>query len=418
MSFSAAQRHYTMGKGQKTLDVPSTWTGPNGLTITKHYLFTQGKYDVQVRYNIDNQGSTAWQGQMYGQLTRSSQGRFHSMLSSYTTYVGAVVSTQKESYQKVKFKNMTSEPFNADSHGGWAAMVEHYFLGAWVPSSAANNHFYSQVYNNQYYSIGFAGPMIHINPGQSQQVSASLYLGPAIASLLKPIAPHLDLTVDYGFLWMLSKFLFFILNQFYIWFGNWGWSIILLTILINLVFSPLNAASYRSMAKMRRFSPKFQALKERYGDDKVQLNKAMMELYSKEKINPLGGCLPILIQMPIFLAYYYMLIASVELRQAPFMGWITDLSVKDPYHVLPVLMAFTMFLTQLLSPPLPDKTQRWMMRLLPVGMLALFWNFSAGLVLYWVSNNTIRFLQQAYIMFRMGDLKLPGVKKKPKTKPA
>jgi len=284
--------------------------------------------------------------------------------------------------------------------GGWLAFQQRYFLGAWVPNQHQAQHYYSRV-NGDIYTLGFVGPQLKVASGDQLRTRTTLYAGPEMADRLAVVAPHLDLTVDYGWLWALSVSIFWIMKHIYNFFGNWGIAIILVTLLIKLIFYKLSEKSYRSMAKMRKLSPQLQTLKERYGDDRQRMSQATMELYRREKVNPLGGCLPMLIQIPFFFALYYVLIESVELRQAPFMLWIQDLSAKDPYYILPLLMGASMYFQQKLNPAPPDPIQARMMNLMPVMFTALFLTFPSGLVLYWLTNNCLSILQQWYIMRRV-----------------
>lgn len=326
------------------------------------------------------------------------------------SYTGASYSVPGQyKYKKVSFKDMEKNNLNADANGGWIAMQQHYFLSSWIPAKEAKNTIYTRASSGDY-SIGSVSQAIQVKPGQSQNVSAGLYVGPENTEVLQGIAPGLDLTVDYGWLWFLSSILFSIMKAIHSVVGNWGWAIVLVTVLIKLAFYRLSASSYKSMAGMRKLQPKLQALRERYGDDKAKLSQATMELYRAEQVNPLGGCLPILVQIPVFIALYWVLLESVELRQAPFIFWIKDLAAADPYHVLPIIMGATMLIQQKLNPAPPDPTQAKVMMFLPVLFTALFWSFPAGLVLYWIVNNTLSILQQWYITRKYSDDK-PSTKK-------
>jgi YidC/Oxa1 family membrane protein insertase len=292
---------------------------------------------------------------------------------------------------------MDEQNLNVSITGGWAAMLEHYFLSAWVPANTEMFNYYSHVTDGDMYTLGMLSAPLTLQPGATTIVGAKLYTGPEIMDRLKAVAPNLDLTIDYGFLWFISIAIFWLMKQIYQIVGNWGWSIVLVTVIIKLAFYHLSAKSYRSMAAMRKLQPRLQMLKERYGDDKQKLTQTTMELYKAEKINPLGGCLPVLVQIPVFIALYWVLIESVELRQAPFILWIHDLSAKDPYFILPIIMGITMFIQQHLNPPPADPVQAKMMKFLPIFFTFLFINFPAGLVLYWIVNNSISILQQWYI---------------------
>ncbi|MBY0544700.1 MAG: membrane protein insertase YidC [Gammaproteobacteria bacterium] len=395
--YTATQSFYELNKGQKELVVNLTYQSDNGLKIVKIFTFLPGKYNVGVTYQIQNGSSTVWQGNAYGLLTRNNSveqaaGMFH--VSSYT---GASVSTQNSPYQKVTFKNMQKQNLNTTSQGGWIAMQQHYFLSAWVPVQQDTNRYFTQIDNDGLYTIGVAGSGITVQPGQTVSNKMELYAGPELADQLKPLAPHLDLTIDYGWLWFISDGIFWLMQKVYNFIGNWGWSIVVVTILIKLAFYHLSATSYRSMAKMRKLQPKLQALKDRYGDDKQKMAQATMELYRQEKANPMTGCLPILIQIPVFIALYWVIVESVQLRQAPFIFWIHDLSSRDPYFILPIINGLAMFVQQKLNPPPPDPTQAKIMMFLPLLFTFIFINFPAGLVLYWVVNSLVSILQQWFI---------------------
>ena len=298
----------------------------------------------------------------------------------------------------------------ATSVGGWTAMQQHYFLSAWIPDQNQKSLFYTHMTGDGLYVVGSRGPELSVPAGSTLKSSAKLYVGPELTEQLKTLAPHLDMTVDYGWLWFISDILYWLLIKIQALIGNWGWAIIVLTLMIKLAFYPLSAASYRSMSKMRNLQPKIKQLRERYGEDRQKMTQETMELYRREKVNPFGGCLPILIQIPIFIALYWVLVESVQLRQAPFIFWIQDLAVKDPFYILPILMGITMILQQRMNPAPPDPTQAKIMMFLPVVFTVLFLNFPAGLVLYWVVNNTISMLQQGFIMRQVNK----GAKKKGK----
>lgn len=397
-TYTADQSKYMLEDGQEQLVVNLHWKNAQGVKFTKSYTFKRGKYVFDVNYHVENPNNQAWSGHLFTQLLRKdaqpeSKGVFH-----IRAYFGASYSNADSPYEKVTFKKMDKQNVSANGEGGWVAMQQHYFLSSWIPNSGWKNHFYTRVNNDGMYTIGVLSPKINVEPNSSMTFGAQLYAGPELPKVLKGIAPHLDMTVDYGWLWFISVILFWLMDQIHNIVGNWGWSIILVTVLIKAAFYRLSAASYRSMAAMRTVQPKILALRERYGDDRQKLSAATMELYRKEKVNPLGGCLPILVQIPVFIALYWVLIESVELRQAPFIFWIKDLSVKDPYYILPILMGISMFAQQKMNPPPPDPTQAKVMMMLPVVFTVLFLNFPSGLVLYWVVNNTLSILQQWYIM--------------------
>lgn len=394
--------HYTTSQNQyqltqDTLNVDLHWDHESGLRVTKSFQFQRDNYLVQVKYFIENNTASIWQGSFYGQLRREYvKAKSSSFLMGAQNYEGAALSTPEKPYKKLSFPDMKKAPFRETMEGGWAAMVEHYFLSAWVPPKDTKNEYYSRLADENVYNVGVLTG-VEIGPGQKQVVGGSLYLGPEIADKLKAIAPGLELTVDYGILWPISQLLFWGLKFIHGFVGNWGFSIILLTLVVKVLFYGLSASSYRSMGHMRRLQPRVEMLKERHGSDKQQFSAALMELYRKEKVNPLGGCLPILVQIPVFIALYYVLLESIELRQAPFMLWIQDLSSKDPYYVLPLIMGATMFLQQKMNPAPPDPMQAKMMMLMPVIFTVLFLSFPAGLVLYWTVNNILSISQQWFI---------------------
>lgn len=396
--FTASQSEYQLKDGDTKLVVNLVGRTQSGLIINKAYTFYPDKYNIDVDFTVKNTSDSSWDGALYTSLTRADSQTKSSGLFHISSYFGASYSTKDDAYNKVSFKKMNKDNLSEISQGGWIAMQQHYFLGAWVPNKNQKNHYYSSVSNDDLYTIGVNGPDYTINPGQEQKFSSVFYVGPEIASNLKALAPHLEMTIDYGFLWFISVIIFWLLQKIYLIIGNWGFSIILVTIIIKLLFYKLSATSYRSMARMRVLQPKIKALQERYADDKQKLTKATMELYKTEKANPLSGCLPILVQIPVFIALYWVLVESVQLRQAPFIFWITDLSLKDPYYVLPILNGLAMFVQQKLNPPPPDPTQAKMMMLMPVFLTFVFLNFPAGLVLYWLVNSVFSIAQQYYIM--------------------
>ncbi|WP_415072413.1 membrane protein insertase YidC [Legionella sp.] len=408
--FTSDKTQYELTPNQDKLIVTLNGKNEEGLAVTKEFIFTKGSYLIEVNYKIVNQGSNEWKGYMNTQLLRSSPKEDKSSVFHVGSYTGASYSEPgKHRYQKVSFGDMAKNNLDVDSKGGWIAMQQHYFLSAWIPDVNANNKFYTRAFNNDFV-IGAVSQPISLQPNEQKNIGAQLYIGPEITSVLKNIAPSLDLTVDYGVLWFVSSLLFSLMKAIYNVIGNWGWSIVLVTVLIKLAFYRLSATSYKSMAGMRKLQPKLQALRERYGDDKAKISQATMELYKQEKVNPLGGCLPILIQIPVFIALYWVLLESVELRQAPFILWINDLASADSYHVLPLIMGATMLIQQKLNPAPPDPMQAKVMMFLPILFTGLFWNFPAGLVLYWIVNNTLSILQQWYITRKYSDEK--PVKKK------
>ena len=396
--YSSAQTSYNMGDSSE-LVVDLTLKTENNVDIIKRFTFTKGEYQVRVDYRIVNNGLSPWKGNYYAQLKRDNTedpSREISSAGNINTYLGAAVRTGEKQYEKLEFEDFASSPFNEKVEGGYAAIVQHYFVTAWVPAQNQSNTFQTRIYNGNNI-ISVIEPAVEVAPGQTGTVGATLYVGPKNQKVLGNLAQGLDLTIDYGMLWWFAKPLFLLLNFIHNWLGNWGWSIIALTIIVKGLFYPLSKASYTSMAKMRKISPKMQSLKEKHGEDKQALSQAMMKLYKDEKVNPMGGCLPILVQMPVFIALYWVLIESVELRQAPWLGWIQDLSQMDPFFILPLIMGASMFAQQLLSPTPPDPMQARVMKLMPVIFTFFFLWFPAGLVLYWVTNNLLSITQQWYI---------------------
>lgn len=388
--------------------------------IKKTYLFKKNSYDISVRQSIKNLTDSPITARFYGQLKRKYRPKSYNIfdVQSFATYRGAILSSDKDNYQKQGYETIKQTPAQINTTEGWAALLQHYFVGAWVPvdSKEGQNTVYTQNLGNDQYAAGVAMPVFTVQPNKTYTESAQLYIGPTDKSRLEAVTPTLSLTVDYGWLWFISDILFWFLKLFYQLVGNWGVAIIMVTILIKILFYPLSAKSYRSMAKMRLLQPKIQQLKERYGNDRQKMSQKMMELYKQEKVNPLGGCLPMLVQIPVFIALYWVLLESVELRQAPFVLWIQDLSVKDPYFILPVLMGLSMFVQQKLNPPPPDPTQAKIMMFMPVVFTILFLNFPAGLVLYWLTNNILGILQQWYVMKQMDNKtkkNKPAVKRQP-----
>lgn len=404
-SFTSKQNEYQLAQNQKQLTVTLTGKNKDGLLVEKQFIVNKGSYLIEVRYVLQNQGSELWKGYFNTQLMRSEPKEDKSGFFQVGSYTGASYSNPlKKHFQKVPFSSMAKNNVNIDVDGGWIAMQQHYFLSAWIFDKQDKNKFYTRALNGDY-TIGTVSQPIELHPNAQTVITTKLYTGPEDTGMLKNIAPYLDLTVDYGILWFLSSFIFTLMKTINNYVGNWGWSIVLVTLLIKLAFYRLSATSYKSMAGMRKLQPKLQALRERYGDDKAKISQATMELYKQEKINPLGGCLPIIVQIPVFIALYWVLLESVELRQAPFVFWISDLSVADPYHVLPLIMGATMLIQQKLNPAPPDPMQAKMMMFLPILFTGLFWSFPAGLVLYWIVNNTLSIVQQWYITRKYSDEK-------------
>lgn len=398
--YQAEQDSYRLGDKAETLVVPLLWRSPEGIEVIKRYTFHRGSYVVDIEQIVNNHSSSAWNGRQYRQLQRvraaePGQSKF------IHTYMGGVVYSPEDKYQKIKFEDMQKQPLDRNITGGWAAMLQHYFLGALIPDATTAEHYYTSALGQDRFVIGMISPPRTVAAGDSSVFATRLFLGPKLQDTMREVAPGLELTVDYGLLTVLAQPLFWLLKEIHKIVGNWGWAIILLTMLIKLAFYKLSETSYRSMANMRKLAPRLQSLKERFGDDRQKLNQAMMELYKKEKINPLGGCLPIAVQIPVFIALYWMLLESVELRQAPFMLWIQDMSAPDPYYILPLLMGITMLIQQKLNPAPMDPIQAKVMMVLPVVFTVFFAFFPSGLVLYWVVNNTLSITQQSVITRRI-----------------
>ncbi|HET19405.1 MAG TPA: membrane protein insertase YidC [Chromatiales bacterium] len=405
-AYVAANDEYRLGQGDERIVVPLTWE-QDGVKVTKTYTFTRGSYKVDVAHEVHNGGSAPWSGSQYRQLQRNADGGGMALVYTYTggVYAGTQPDGERRPYEKVSFEDMGKVALDAQLSNGWVAMIQHYFVGAWIPDNKDEaNRFYTLTSQNggALYTLGMMSPARAVEPGASTTFASSLYIGPKIADDLEALAEGLELTVDYGMLHFIAKPIFWLLNLFHDWVGNWGWAIVLVTVLIKLVFYRLSESSYRSMANMRKLQPKLQALKERHGDNKQKFSEEMMKLYRTEKINPLGGCLPILVQIPVFIALYWVLVESVELRQAPFILWINDLTAMDPYFVLPVLMGISMWLQHRLNPQPMDEMQRKIFMILPPVFTVFFAFFPAGLVLYWVVNNVLSIAQQWVINKRMG----------------
>lgn len=392
--FEATTSEFRMADGQDTLEVPLVWRSDDGLAVTRTLVFRRGSYEVEQRFDVQNGSGKPWTFNHYAQLQRQSAPAGHQLVPTFT---GVAISTPEKRYAKHKFEDLTDQPINIDVTGGWVALIEHYFLGAIIPESTKSQHFYSFALGHNRYVVGYYGEATTVSPGAQASTASRLYLGPKLQYTLPKVAPGLELTVDYGILWFIAELLFSVLSFLHGILGNWGWAIVILTLLIKLVFYPLSAAGYRSMAKMRAVQPRLLQLRERYADDKPRMNQAMMEMYKQEKINPLGGCFPILIQIPVFISLYWMILESVEIRQAPFIFWIHDLSIKDPYYVLPALMLVSMWIQTKMNPVPPDPIQAKVMQIMPLVFGVFFAFFPAGLVLYWFVNNVLSISQQWWI---------------------
>ena len=404
--YQVAATSYQLEDGSDELLVPLYWS-KDGIEVVKTYTFKRGDYLVNVNHQVKNGSAQDWQGSEYRQLQRSRPLDESRLLYTYT---GSVYYNEIDKFEKVDFDDMEDAQLKKETVGGWIAMIQHYFLAAWIPKENEKNLVYSISNLNKIpatYTIGMRSSNMKIAPGQNGEFNSQLFVGPKIVNRLEEIAPGLDLTVDYGVLTFISKPLYWLLAFYHSYVGNWGVAIILLTLTIKAAFYKLSEKSYRSMARMRKVAPRLKTLKERYGDDRQKMNQAMMELYKTEKINPMGGCLPIMVQIPVFIALYWALLESVDLRQAPFFFWIHDLSVMDPYFVLPVIMGASMLIQQKLNPAPPDPIQAKVMMALPIVFTVFFAFFPSGLVLYWVVNNILSITQQWIITKRIeaGDSK-------------
>jgi YidC/Oxa1 family membrane protein insertase len=395
--YQSEQLTYRLSPSADSLEVKLEWQNDNGIKVNKIYTFYRGSYVIDVKHIVENHSSEPWAGQLYGQFQRTEADLGGSRF--LYTYMGGAISSIEQRYEKIPFDDIRDGSFNEENRlpwaNGWIAMLQHYFVSAWVPQTDQMYKYYTKMLTDgNRHVLGFYGPKQVAAPGTQEVFEIKLFVGPKLQDKLAELAPNLDLTVDYGWLWFIAQPLFWVLKWIYGWVGNWGWSIIILTILIKLAFFHLSATSYKSMANMRRLQPRLVTLKERYGDNKAGLNQAMMDMYKKEKINPLGGCLPILVQIPVFIALYWVLLESVELRQADFIFWLNDLSSPDPFFVLPLIMGGTMLIQHHLNPAPIDPMQQKMMMALPIVFTVFFAFFPAGLVLYWVVNNILSIAQQ------------------------
>ena len=396
--WSAPESDYVMTSDE--LRVPLMWKNDTGVTVTKTFVFTKGSYKVDVETVVENNGSSSWSAREYLQIKRNDYAdkKANSMIYTYT---GGVLYTDEDKYQKIDFGDMEDENLSQESTGGWAAMIQHYFGVAWIPEKENQYNYYTKSLKGGLYVIGAYSPNKVVESGETKTINSVLFAGPKLQEQLVGVAPGLELMVDYGKLTIIAEPIFWLLSFFYDFVGNWGVAIIMVTFTIKALFFKLSEKSYKSMAHMKIVQPRIVALKERYGDDKQQLNKAMMDLYKTEKINPLGGCLPILIQIPVFISLYWTLLESVELRQAPFALWIDNISAADPYFILPVIYGITMFFQQRLNPAPVDPMQKKVMQMLPIMFTGFFAFFPAGLVLYWIVNNLLTIAQQTVIMKRI-----------------
>ncbi len=399
--FQAEKAEYRMPEDSDKLRVPLSWQD-NGIKVTKAFVFTRNSHIIDVEYDVVNQSSQPWQGSQYRQIVRTPPAERSGMDVMMYTFNGAAYYSEEDKFEKIDLDDIEDDPLSRDVKGGWIGMIQHYFLSAWIPDQSEINNFYIRGLKGNRYAVGMISPEALVQPGQSGRFASRFYAGPKEQQVLENLAPGLDLSVDYSWLTIIAKPIFWLMTFIHDNIvGNWGWSIILLTLTIKLALFKLSEYGYRSMANMRRVQPKLMSLKERFGDDKQRMQRAMMELYKKEKINPMSGCFPILLQIPVFIALYWVLLESVELRHAPFVLWINDLSAKDPYFVLPIIMGATMFFQQKLNPAPMDEMQQTIMKVLPVLFTIFFLFFPSGLVLYWVVNNVLSIAQQWVITHRI-----------------
>lgn len=390
--FTAENNSYSLA-GNDSVSIPFYWESESGLKVVKTFTFYKGQYVAEINYEIQNGTGADWTGSLYGQINRTEPKEKGSRF--IYTYTGAVISSPEKRYEKIDFGDIEDDKLSINITNGWVAMLQHYFITALIPASKEEQyHYYTLNPENSSYVIGAISPSKTIGINNTENLGHRVFFGPKLQKQLEQVAEGLNLTVDFGIFWFLAKPLYWVLDYIHGFTNNWGWAIILVTLFLKICFYKLSAAGYRSMANMRRVQPRLLSIKDRYKDDRARLNKAMMDIYKEEKINPLGGCFPILIQIPVFISLYWVLLESVELRQADFILWIHDLSIPDPYFVLPLLMGITMFIQQKLNPAPMDPVQAKVMSVLPVVFTVFFAFFPSGLVLYWVVNNTLSIAQQ------------------------
>jgi len=398
--YTIDKNKYEIDENNSNLIVKLSYITDDNITINKIYTFKSYSYEIDVDYVIKNDSNQIYSGRIYGLIKQKKKDVKSGLLStSNRFYEGAAVYTKEYPYKKISFDDINNKKFNELIYGGWIAMLEHYFICSWIPSSNNNYIYNSEKSSNNLYIIKYVSENeLIVRSGEEKNIGAKLFAGPKVKDMLNKLSKGLDLAVDYGILWPIASPIFLLLSKIYSIVGNWGISIILVTFIIKLLFFHLSSISYRSIGNMKKLQPRMEILKHRYKDDKKMFGQAVMNLYKKEKVNPLGGCLPILVQIPVFISLYYVLLESVELRQAPFLFWIKDLSDKDAYYILPVIMSFTMYLQQKLNPPIQDPTQAKIMMFMPVVFLLIFLQFPSGLILYWIVNNILSILQQWFIM--------------------
>ncbi len=398
--FVADQSEFTLDSDADELRVPLRQTLEDGTELVKTYVFPRNDYDIRVEFEL-SQAQDSAQYSLFGQIRRDrSPDTAQSSGFAMSSYLGVATTEEDDRYNKISFRNMDRNPHSHTNYGGWVAFLQHYFVSAWVPPQNETHRYFARESNGLYYA-GFTSPARTLAASSSQTWETTLYVGPKLQDRLSELAEHLALTVDFGWLWWAAQPLFLLMTFIHSYVGNWGWTIVLLTLCVKTVFFPLSAKAYRSMAKMRKFAPKMQQLKEMYGDDRQKMAQETMKLYKKEKINPMGGCLPMLVQMPVFIALYWVFMESVELRHSPFIFWIEDLSSRDPLFILPLIFGATMFLQMKLGAQPTDPMQAKVMKFLPIGFTAFFLLFPAGLVLYWVVNNSLSIAQQQFINWKV-----------------
>ncbi|TQE42336.1 membrane protein insertase YidC [Aggregatibacter actinomycetemcomitans] len=394
--YQADGDNFKLADGQNELSVPLVYV-KDGVTYRKVFTLKRGEYNIAVNYEINNQSDKTIEVEPYGQLR-------HTLVESsgnvaMPTYTGGAYSSSETNYKKYSFSDMENANLSINTKAGWVAVLQHYFVSAWIPNQDADNQLYTLIDKaNNIGSIGYLGPVTSIQPNTTETLTSKLWTGPKLQNEMAQVANHLDLTVDYGWAWFIAKPLFWLLTFIQKLVHNWGVAIICVTLVVKAILYPLTKAQYTSMAKMRMLQPKLQEMRERFGEDRQRMSQEMMKLYKDEKVNPLGGCLPLLLQMPIFIALYWTFLEAVELRHAPFFGWIQDLSAQDPYYILPILMGASMFLLQKMSPtPVADPMQQKVMTFMPLIFMVFFLWFPAGLVLYWLVSNLITIIQQQLI---------------------
>jgi YidC/Oxa1 family membrane protein insertase len=395
--FSAASSSYELLEGDSSLNVDLVYS-QNGVEITKRYEFKASDYQIGLTYLINNPTPEPWSATFFGQFKRDNHEPESSASTGMKPFLGAALREQDQNYAKYSFSDIEDDASKSSFEGGWLAFVQHYFVSAWVPPSDQKNRYSLRKLSGQdIYLMAFTGEKINVEAGGEGEYKVDLYVGPKNQAVLKELAEYLDLTIDYGFLWMLAKPIFALLDIIHNVLGNWGWAIILLTVVIKIILYPLSAASLRSMAKMRSLQPEMARIKELYGDDRQKAGQEQMALFKKHKVNPLGGCFPMLLQMPVFIALYWVLSESVEIRHSPWIFWIQDLSAKDPLFILPLIMGASMYLMQKLQPTPTDPMQAKVFQFMPIMFTFFFIMFPAGLVLYWTVNNLLSILQQWYV---------------------